>query len=310
MASAYVQLPNKFCGKENENFNIWVRKFEVATKATKDLTTKDAKLGLLPALLDGHAFQVYEQLQEDDKGDYDKLKTALAGKFSGKEHVSLYRLQFRERTRITGEPPDEYQTELIRLADIAYPTLDSVVKQDMVMDQFICGLQDSSLQEKILNADKKTLDEVVLLVRKTEAATKAVTKMSAAPQQHRSEQVAHVTADSVNSIIDKKFKELEHRILQKLEEMTVTNETLYARQNQRGDFRRSTNARTQSNRGSIPRTQFAPGFQGNCYSCGVYGHRSSQCPDRATYAQYESQTSKRQFQQQPQSTQFRQQENY
>lgn len=65
----------------------------------------------------------------------------------------------------------EYEVALRELACHAYPKMDPKVRDELIKEQFICGINNTELQRKLLVLDgEKALQEVVELAESNETA--------------------------------------------------------------------------------------------------------------------------------------------
>ena len=92
-------------------FGTWISKLELVAKLQKIENLKT----FVPLFLNGSAFALYEQLSEDVKGDYVKLKKELLTAFI----LNVYSAysQLRERALQDNETVDVYLADLRRLVE-------------------------------------------------------------------------------------------------------------------------------------------------------------------------------------------------
>ena len=118
-------------------FSVWIEKLELVATLQK-ITDK---LAFLPLFLSGPAFSVYQQLSDDTKADYDKLKKELTTAFSTNSFSSYE--QLRNRVLSEGELVDVYLADLRRLVNLMGQT----VADPLLRCAFVAGLPaDISLQ--------------------------------------------------------------------------------------------------------------------------------------------------------------------
>ena len=88
---------------------------------------------IFPLYLDGPAFAVFDQMEEEKKKDTQEIERVLLDAF-GMNAFQAYD-NFRQRTLMSGEPVDVYLSELRRLARLA-----KVENDDLLRCAFVVGL--------------------------------------------------------------------------------------------------------------------------------------------------------------------------
>ena len=138
-------------------FSVWIEKLELVATLQK-ITDK---LAFLPLFLSGPAFSVYQQLSDDIKADYDKLKKELTTAFSTNPFSSYE--QLRNRVLSEGESVDVYLADLRRLVNLMGQT----VADPLLRCAFVAGLPtDISLQLKsTVNVESMELSTLVSKAR-------------------------------------------------------------------------------------------------------------------------------------------------
>jgi hypothetical protein len=135
----------------------WIEKLELVAKLQKidDLNS------FLPLFLGGSAFAVFNQLSEEVKGDYDKLKAELLRAF-GANHFQAYELLVR-RTYRSGETVDVYVSDLKRLVSL----IGQKDSEPLLRCAFVAGLPtDIAMQLKsIVAVEKLGLADLVTRAR-------------------------------------------------------------------------------------------------------------------------------------------------
>ena len=146
----------RFSGGSSEDVAVWLRQLKLVAKLRKiaDLST------IIPLFLDGAAFAVYEQLEEEAQGDAAKIESALVTAF-GVDAFQAYE-EFRTRVRRPGEPVDVFLSDLRRLASLAGVNSDALLRS-----AFVVGLPQvvSTQLRATAGIAKMALSEVVSLAR-------------------------------------------------------------------------------------------------------------------------------------------------
>jgi len=92
--------------------------------------------------LRGLAQGVLGDFSDDTKERYKKLLGSLEERFAPPNQTDLYRTQLRERRKQASETLPELGQAIRRLANLAYPTASSELKETLAKDQFIDALMD------------------------------------------------------------------------------------------------------------------------------------------------------------------------
>ena len=159
------------------DLELWMKQFELYVKrigVAKEQWTRE----LLP-LLDDEPFRVIDQLGLVESTDYDAMIAHLKQQYSlaGNEFEWQFRLQ--KRVQRSGESLVEYAGSLRVLADKAYPMWSPEQQRDALRNQFIQGMQSSSVQLHLMREKPISLDaalEVAIQRENVEAAQKRLQK--------------------------------------------------------------------------------------------------------------------------------------
>ena len=151
MAEQVTDMVKVFDGTNGDVSN-WIKKVKLVAKLKK--VTELASF--LPLYLDGDAFEVFDQMNEEDKADAKKIETALLKAFA-QSSFNAYKA-FRQRSWIVGETVDVYISNLHRLAKLAHIESDA-----LILRAFVVGFPADvcSQLESIINIDHMALVEVV-----------------------------------------------------------------------------------------------------------------------------------------------------
>ena len=112
MAERISEMVKVFDGTSGD-VATWLKKFKLVARL-KRVETLSA---FIPLYLEGNAFEVFDQLEEDDKEDASKIEEALLNAFA-QSNFDAYDA-FRQRSWRTGEAVDVYLADLRRLARLA-----------------------------------------------------------------------------------------------------------------------------------------------------------------------------------------------
>lgn len=226
---------------------------------------------LLLSCLKGQAVTAFHALTDAQKNDYDLAKGALSTIFVNPAKTTLYQNLFDERSQRKGESLETLVTELKKLAKRAYPEVrDPKFIDTLVNRRFAEAIHDEQLRDTVRMWRCDTIDQTLIQALKFEAALQK--------QRTKTTRVA-----SINSI----------------QHDDVENSNRYGNnfagnngngQSGRGGYSggRGGFVGNQSGRGgnsggrggySGPSTNGQPENR-YCYTCGIQGHLSYNCPNR------------------------------
>lgn len=115
------------------DFADWITRLELVAELQK---TKDTLVSVLPLLLDGPAFAVYNQMPEETRKDYEQVKKGILTAFGVDCYVAYE--QFQNRVLQEGESVDVFLSDLKRL--VLLIGLKAEVAEPMIKCAFIAGL--------------------------------------------------------------------------------------------------------------------------------------------------------------------------
>ncbi len=84
---------------------------------------------------------------------WEELKDLLTRRFQQRDLTSAYKAQFRARRRQRNEDIHTYVDTLQKLAEMAWPYLDPLAREEMVADQFLTGLDNHELRVQAATSD-------------------------------------------------------------------------------------------------------------------------------------------------------------
>ena len=153
----------KFSGRSGDNWARWLSHFELRFRDIQ----KAERVGLLIDLLEGSALDYATKLTPKTLQDYELVTKELGSKF-GEDVSSLQ--AYAELSQVEQEPGEETEAfgdRVLRLVKQAYPEASSQQIQDHGVKQFICGLADKRLQEKLIAMEGLGSLEEALRIAKT-----------------------------------------------------------------------------------------------------------------------------------------------
>ncbi|GFU42069.1 uncharacterized protein TNCV_3197321 [Trichonephila clavipes] len=150
----------------------------------------------------GEAAEVQQTLPDTERLTLNSLYNALDLRFDQKYFKDYARLQMKTRLQKTGESLQEYDSEVERLANLAFFQPPSNCARKISLQYFVDGLKDEEIQKTVRMADVKDLKSALLSALKLEPANEASCR------DRRSIHGARVTVDApYESPCMKKLKE-------------------------------------------------------------------------------------------------------
>ena len=173
MAASYqVAPPETFKFKTPEEWPKWIRRFERFRCASGlDKKDKGIQVNTLVYCMGDEADDILGSfhLSTEEKAQYDVVKEKFEGYFVKRRNVIFERAKFNQRRQEPGEPVDNFITSLHCLSEhCGYGDL----REQMIRDRIVVGIQDISLSEKLQLEPNLTLETAVTAVRQREAVKK------------------------------------------------------------------------------------------------------------------------------------------
>ena len=161
------------------NVSEWLQRFELCASVNK---WNEAKAERLATYLDGDALAVYLELQEEDKKDYEKVKTALLDAFHPVTESFSVMKAFQGRKLQTSETPRMFLYELKKLLQHTL-VKDPDSQESLIFHQFIAGLLESVAWQIRSDPNVKTSAEALkcaqlLLMKEKEIPVQVVNEKS------------------------------------------------------------------------------------------------------------------------------------
>ena len=258
--------------------------------------------GLQPATcLRGKAQKVLGSIPESQRSDYEAMKSALEKRFSPPHCENAFRAVFRQRKRESKESLMDYGSDIMRLAQRAYPEFNYTALDQVARDQFVRGLPDVDMKRHVDLGSSSSLDEAISLATqyesfemgessaslnsrleikgKSRSNTKGKSRSNTktAPVQNESEANA-ASLDKLSSLFDKKFEALNKQVTMSLANMNARLDSIASEKRAGTDkpTRQFNQGRKWNNPPRNPQVDKAN--MGNCYGCGEPGHYKRNCP--------------------------------
>ena len=100
---------------------------------------------------------------------WQELKNLLTRRFQPRDLTSAYKAQFRAWRRQRNEDIHTYVDVLQKLAEMAWPFLDPLAREEMVVDQFLTGLDNHELRVQVATSDVRRIEDLMRIARSLEA---------------------------------------------------------------------------------------------------------------------------------------------
>ena len=101
--------------------------------------------------------------------DWTELKTLLTRRFQPRDLTAAYKAQLRTRKRQRSEDIPTYVDALQKLAEMAWPLLDPIARDEMVADQFLNGLDSHELRVQVAATAIWRIEDLMRVARSLEA---------------------------------------------------------------------------------------------------------------------------------------------
>ena len=158
-------MPSKhlsFEGNLQENWKTWRRNFGYYLTATEYSDKSDAiKSSLFLHCIGEEGREVYNTLDfdtADDNMKYDKILEKFEAYANPRKNTTFCRYKFFTYRQSDGQPFDKYLTEMKKLCnDCELGNL----KDSLLTDMLIIGLNNKQIQERLMKEDTITLDKVI-----------------------------------------------------------------------------------------------------------------------------------------------------
>ena len=172
MTSFRVQLPEKFDFSRQEEWPKWSRRFERFRQASGlAKEEEESQINTLIYAMGDQADDILTsfKLSTSQQKQYHTVKTKFDEHFVVRRNVIFERAKFNRRRQEDGETVDTFITALHALAEYCdYGNL----KDEMIRDRIVVGLQDSKLSEKLQLDPELSLAKAINHARQSEAVKK------------------------------------------------------------------------------------------------------------------------------------------
>jgi len=158
--------PPVFVGNNGDYFLTWVASYEeyVSVQKVEDMAKDIHKFLATPA------YKLFRAIPDADRKDYAKIKEIFNAAFHSGAIIEASRAEFNQRSRKAKENLAVYASELKELAERAFPSYCENARADMVLRQFLKGIE---CGERIARKDPTTISKAIELAGKWECRQRA-----------------------------------------------------------------------------------------------------------------------------------------
>ena len=213
--------------------------------------------------LDGRALDACTSMPENLRGKYDEVKKTLKARF-GKDVSTIHAYSdLNHVTRQIGESFEDFRDRVNELAKRAYPENSFSDLQLAILNQFLCGLKEPWLQEKLMDKSLSTLNDALKEVRSLRQTRDALAALGAVGDSGGAvdmptDQVLVAKASNVPEVkeLEQKCNKLQDRLDEVLGVVAAIMDAMDATEN--------TGQRNKR--------------EARCFGCGEPGHSRRNCP--------------------------------
>ena len=182
--------PLDFTGNVAENWRLFEQNFDVFVSAAHPKADKKTRSYILLNLAGREAIQRSKGFQYADgesSEDPDVLKQKFAELCKPKTNLTIQRHKFNTRNQGTNESFNAYLSDLkIKAASCMFGDL----KNDLMVDRIVCGIQSDTVRKLLLRTEDLTLDKAVKICQIHELSETRVQEL----QKEKTEKSATVDA--------------------------------------------------------------------------------------------------------------------
>ncbi|KAJ8916354.1 hypothetical protein NQ315_005051 [Exocentrus adspersus] len=269
-----VKVPT-YDGKAS--WNTYLRQFEAVVRNWRE----EDKATSLIAALRGEALEVLRTITETSP-NYATLTSALERRYGDAHLQHVYQAQLRSRRQRFEETLQQYEADISRMVNLAYPTAPAEVIEQLSVSSFIEGLRDPEIGQLVRLARHKTISEALAHALEIEAAKEA-SRFASNPYQGRDKKMK--TTD--DNLIDFFFFFFHCGATPGPSTSQVRQIRVHTRQNQDAKMKKTHTylddwmyqiLEKYKNRRHSKNSTFNKTRGIRCWTCGAEGHLRSRCP--------------------------------
>ena len=167
----------RFEGNLSENWQKWRQELELYLTATeKDGESDKIKTSILLTCIGKQGREIYNtfQFEEGDELKFEVVVQMFQNYCSPGKNITFMRHKFFTCKQRDGQSFDEFVTELKkRSAECEFETL----RDDLIRDIIICGINDNRLRERLLREPELTLQKTIQIGHAAEETKRHVKEL-------------------------------------------------------------------------------------------------------------------------------------
>ena len=255
----------KFSGNGGDSWEKWLSHFELRFHDVE----KQQRGGILIDLLDGVALDECAKLSTKELQDYETIKKSLGDRFGGEIDTLQAYAELAQAKQEPGEEIEAFGDRIMGLVEKSFPNGSTVQKQEHGLKQFVCGLSNERLQEKLIARDEIGSLKAAIQVAKHFKVKENVLEAVRGKRTGEVVMAACQKGNSSRSREDDDRKTEWAEMKAQLVQIQSTIAQLEARVSGQGHSQGAQGATGASRSGR------------GCYHCGELTHFKRQCPQRA-----------------------------
>ena len=169
MAGIHFQPPEKFNFKQLDEWPRWLKRFKqfrIASGLSAESQARQVNTLLYCLGEEGEDLLCSTNITEEEMKEYSSVRQKLNGFFQVRKNIIFERAKFNRQSQLAGETADQFIASLYNLAEsCSYAEL----KDKMIRDMLVVGIQDMALSEKLQLDTELTLEKAKKVIRQREA---------------------------------------------------------------------------------------------------------------------------------------------
>ena len=166
--SSKIKAPS-FDGKQS--WTTYHKQFEAA--ATAGGWTDEEKATALILALRGEALDILHSVSESEQQSYATLTERLEMRYGNRHLQQVYQAQLKNKQQRPSETLQQYESEIVRLVRLAYPTAPKDFLDRLMVQTFIDGIRDIEIQQTLRLGNPKKIEDALARALEFEAAKQA-----------------------------------------------------------------------------------------------------------------------------------------
>ena len=170
--------PMSMDGALDRNWKIFKSNYSIYALATEtSKKTKEVEAATFLYCIGQEAREVYETFEfetEDQRIQVDAIIAKFDDHFLPKSNISVERHTFNSRKQEIGESFQNFLADLRRIAN----NCDfGTIKNDLIRDHIVCGIEDKNTKDRLLRESELTLDRAIVICKAAEETRKLIQTM-------------------------------------------------------------------------------------------------------------------------------------